>query len=250
MQKVLLTIFVSLIALGSYFRVEADSQIAAVDAARVMPTPTFSDVHKAYFRIVANEAPFYSEADHDGILRALLFGGGGRHYRKHEPAGFGYGLNYTKLMKRMIAHSPRTFPANSKFLMFDLAERKQHRARQTPRNLWSSTLQLNCSEPSGWAQFMPNPLQNWSKLYEKRCKFAVRSTELFLKGLKKSYCDGRPTTWGSENDTYRPGGPADSGWKEIFCDRVSKEQCDALSPAQLLNSRVCAKNRFWSWRKE
>lgn len=257
MQKLLLTIFVSLIALGAYFRVEADSQIAVLDAAQEMPVPTFRDVHRAYFRIVANEAPFRSVADHDGILQALLFGGGGRRWAWRGPsicegkdAGCGYGLDYAKLMKRMIAHSPRTFPANSKFLMLDLEGRKKHRDRQSPRNLWSSTLQLNCSTPAGWRYFMPSPLQNWSKLYAKRCQFAVHSTELFLRGLKRSHCDGRPTTWGNEKDTYRPGGPADSGWKEIFCDRAPKETCDSLSAKALLNSEVCAKNRFWSWLKK
>jgi len=246
-RKLLLTIFVLLIASGAYFRVGADSQIAADDAIKTMPIPTFGEVHRAYFRIVANEAPFYSVADHDGILRALLFGGGGRRWRRIAGPGVGHGLNYTKLMKRMIAHSPRTFPAESKFLMLSPEGVERHRARQTSRNLWSSTLQLSCVEPSGWAQFAPSPIKNWQRFYEKRCRFAVHSTEMFLKGLKRSKCDGKPTTWGNEKDTYRPGGPADSGWKEIFCNRDTQKNCESLSQVERLNSKVCAKNRFWTW---
>lgn len=257
-MRAIFTIFVLLISLGTYFRVSADSKITtALDAAQIMSTPTFADIHRAYFRIVANEAPFCSVADHDGILQSLLFGGGGRRWAWRGPsicegknAGCGYGLDYTKLMKRMIAHSPRTFPANSKFLMLTKEGRERHRARQTDRNLWLSTLQLNCSEPSGWLKFASKPLQSWQSLYGKRCQFAVRSTELFLKGLTRSHCDGKPTTWGNEKDTYRPGGPLDSGWTEIFCNRVPSENCANLSQAALLNSKVCAKNRFWTWLKK
>lgn len=242
-------IFVLIIGACCCFRNHAVSQITALDAAQTMPIPTFHDVHNAYFRIVANEAPFQSVADHDGILQSLLFGGGGRRWLRGEAPGTGFGLDYKKLMKRMIAHSPRTFPANSKFLMLDLDERKKHRARQTSRNLWSSTLQLDCSEPAGWSQFATGPIRDWRKLYFKRCKFAVRSTELFLKGFTRSRCDGRPTTWGNDKDTYRPGGPAESGWQEIHCNRVPQATCDNLSQRLLLNSKVCAKNHFWSWLK-
>jgi hypothetical protein len=249
-MRKLIVIFTALIGLGSYFHVSADSKIASEAARQVMPVPTFSDVHRAYFRIVANEAPFYSMADHDGILQALLFGGGGRHWLRGETPGTGYGLDYSKLMKRMIAHSPRTFPANSKFLLLNKEGRERHRARQTSRNLWSSSLQLNCAEPKGWAQFMPKPVNDWQKLFGKRCRFAVRSTELFLKGFTRSHCTGKPTTWGNEKDTYRPGGPFDSGWKEIFCDRDRREKCEQLSREARLNSKVCAKNRFWSWLKK
>jgi hypothetical protein len=152
-------------------------------------------------------------------------------------------------MKRMIAHSPRTFPADSKFLMLSSAGRDRHRARQTLRNIWSSSLHLDCTEPAGWAQFAASPNKNWQRLYEKRCLFAAHSTEMFLKGLVRSQCDGKPTTWGNEKDTYRPGGPADSGWKEIFCHRTSRENCEQLSGVERLNSKVCAKNRFWTWLK-
>lgn len=253
-MRKLLILFILLLGCGVYLQVEADSSISADEAILYMPTPTFDDVHLAYFRITANEAPFTSLADQDGILQSLLYGGGGRRWAWRGPSickddfdGCGYGLDYVKLMRRMIAHSPRTFPANSKFLVMSDAKRTHHRRRQSKRNLWSSTLKLDCSEPSGWAQFSPKRKNHWSRLYGKRCRAAVRSTELLLKGLTRTRCDGQPTTWGNDADTTRPGGPLDGGWKEIFCDRVPPTTCDLLSGKALLNSKVCAKNRFWTW---
>jgi len=247
------TIFLALLLLGlSVAGVHADS-ISARVAASVMPVPTFAEVHRAYMRIVVNESGFRNLADQDGILRSMLWSGGGRRPGR-SGRGTGYGLDYRALMKRMAAHSKRTFPLDSKFLLMTSAERTVLAKRQTRLNRWTSTLQLDCSEPKGWPKTKRDgsrAMDPWRAAYGERCELVVETTRAFLKGRMKSHCDEQPTTWGSVPDTYRPGGPLENGWLEIVCDRPNpdkpEEDCDKLAGRALLNSTTCARNHFWSW---
>jgi len=227
--------------------------ISARVASAIMPVPTFADVHRAYMRIAVNESGFRSLADQDGILQALLWNGGGRKKGRNKK-GHGYGLDYRLFMKRMASHSTRTFPSNSKFLVMTSAERSLLKGQQTRQNRWTSTLQLDCSEPKGWPQKKldgSRRMDPWKSHYGKRCQLVVETTRAFLKGRMRSYCDNQPTTWGSKPDIYRPGGPHENGWLEIHCDRPNlenpDEDCNMLSRAELLNSTTCARNYFWSW---
>lgn len=219
-------------------------------ASRVFPTPTFADVHERFMAIAANESGFKSIADQDGILRALLHGGGGRRAGRHG-RGQGYGLDYTKLMRQMARHSKRTFPANSQFLLLTTAQRTWLTKRQTRQNKWASTLKLDCSEPEGWPEKKRDgsPMVSWRYGFRKRCLKLVETTRLVLQGRVRSYCDGQPTTWGSVPDIRRPGGALDQGWVEVHCDRPpdSPETCEELSRQELLNSTTCARNTFWTW---
>jgi hypothetical protein len=224
-------------------------------AAGRMPIPTFAEIHRAFTRICANESGFKSLADQDGILQSLLYAGGGRREGR-TLRGQGYGLDYRKLMKRMARHSRRTFPTDSKFLMMSGKQRMLLARRQTRQNKWTSTMQLDCSQPEGWPELKKDGsrrMDPWKSHYGKRCQVLVETTRAFLKGRIKSYCDGRPTTWGSKPDIYRPGGAHDEGWLEIHCDRPNPdnpdEDCDELEKPDLLNSTTCARNHFWTWLK-
>jgi len=237
---------------GAAFSVRAE-QVPARLAAAVMPVPTFDDVHRAYMRIVVNESGFKSLADQDGILQALLWRGGGRKAGRRG-YGYGWGLDYRSLMKRMIAHSRRTFPPDSKFLTVTHVQRLRLEKRQTRRNRWTSTLQLDCSEPEGWPEMKRDGsrrMDPWRSHYGKRCRLVVETTRAFLQGRMETHCDGDPTTWGSVSDIYRPGGAHDNDWLEISCDRPHPKNpdydCDKLTRQQLLNSKFCAKNHFWTW---
>jgi len=218
-------------------------------AALKIPTPTFDDVHERFVAIVVNESGFKSVADQDGILQSLLHGGGGRkHDRRYR--GQGYGLDYTKLMRQMARHSKRTFPANSRFLTLTMAQRLRLARRQTRLNRWTSTLKLDCSDPSGWPEKKPDgtPMLSW-RLFRERCQRLVETTRAVLQGKVQSYCDGRPTTWGSIWDIRKPGGALDRGWTEVHCDRPpdNPETCEQLTKLELWNSKTCARNTFWTW---
>jgi hypothetical protein len=214
-----------------------------------IPTPTFKDVHEQYFRIAWNEAGPKNLADQDGILQSLLFAGGGRKEGR-TARGQGYGLDYKKLMLRMIAHSTRTFPADSRFLLFTDAQRTRLVARQTRRNRWTSTLKLDCSEPAGWPErkLDGKPMGSFRLHYGERCQRLVETTREFLKGHIASQCDGQPTTWGAGPDITRRGGPIEEGWTEVFCHHAPSAECAELDRRERLNSSVCAQNRFWDWR--
>lgn len=230
----------------------ADRQaISAKLAAAKFPVPTFREVHERFNAICANESGFRSLPDQDGILQALLNSGGGGRKAGRNKRGQGYGLDYTRLMRRMARHSMRTFPAGSKFLMLTDAQREWLRGRQTRLNRWTSTLKLDCSQPAGWPRHQldgKTPMLPW-RVYEDRCKALVESTAEVLKGRVRSYCDGRPTTWGNERDVQRKGGPLDQGWAEIHCDRPpdSPEVCGELTRLELWKRSTCARNTFWTW---
>jgi hypothetical protein len=243
------------VLLSGVLVVPAQAKVPAWAAAGKVPTPTFSDIHLAYMRIVVNESGFKSLADQDGILQAMLWNGGGRKAGRNRH-GQGYGLDYTRLMKRMASHSKRTFPPHSKFLLKTSAERALLVKRQTRLNKWTSTLQLDCSEPEGWPKKKLDGVTSmdpWGSNYGKRCRLVVETTRAFLKGKYESFCTDEPTTWGSVPDIYRPGGPRDGGWLEIHCDRPNPknpdEDCNQLTKAELRNSKTCAKNHFWTWLK-
>jgi hypothetical protein len=246
-------ILLALLLLGlSVVPVHAE-QISARLASAVMPFPTFAELHRAYVRIVVNESGFKSIADQDGILKALLWRGGGRKAGRRG-RGKGYGLDYRRLMRRMASHSKRTFPVNSRFLVFTPAQRAALARRQTRQNKWTSTMQLDCSRPVGWPKLKRDGsrrMDPWRSHYGKRCQLVVETTRAFLQGRLASYCDGRPTTWGSVPDIYRSGGAHDNDWLEIICDRPNPddpdEDCGTLTKAELLNSITCARNTFWSW---
>lgn len=207
---------------------------------RKIPIPTFGELHTAYFRIVVNESGWINLADQDGILQALINCGGGRAKKKNF-----YGLDPSKLMRQMVRHSTRTFPPYSKFLGLRPPQREAFKKSQTKHNGWVAHLQTSCAKPIGW------PEKIWRSKYGKRCRKAVRTTRLFLTGKTKTRCNGKPTTWGSHEDTIRPGGPLDRGWKEIVCDRPTPEEnCKSLSRKDRLNSTRCAQNRFWTWREK
>lgn len=237
--------------------VRAESKVvSAFLASGRVPTPAFDDIHLAFTRIVVNESGFNSLADQDGILRALMWRGGGRKAGR-DKRGQGYGLDYSKLMKRMVAHSTRTFPTNSRFLALTNSQRVLLSRRQTRQNRWTSTLRLNCSEPTGWPKTKldgSRRMDPWRSHYGKRCQRVVRSTRAFLQGKLRSHCDAQPTTWGSILDIRRPGGALESGWDEVHCDRPNPnnpdEVCDELTKEELLNSKTCARNTFWTWATE
>jgi len=251
-----------LIALALVSVAHAEGVVSAVVAAAKLeiPTPSFEDVHEAYFRIVTNEAGPKSLADQDGILMALLSAGGGRN-RERTGQGAGYGLDYRKLMAAMAAYSPRTFPVGSPFLQTLTPERIARAIRQrTYQNEWTSTLGLDCRQPSLWSEEKSGL---WAG-YLKRCQFAVDSTRRVLMGQVQSYCTGLITTWGSFDDRHRKGGPIDEGWAELLCDRPPlvagdppADECPRLreqsvssheANRRLLNSTNCARNYFFSWR--
>lgn len=234
--------FVVLVLMFFIFVPVRADQISSFIASKQIPIPTFNDIHERFAAIIINESGFKSFADQDGILRALLWNGGGRKSSRNKK-GQGYGLDYQKLMKRMAAHSTRIFPSDSKFLNITSEQRILLFKRQTIQNRWTSTLKLDCSEPSGWPETYPS----WKHHYGKRCKLVIRTTRAFLRGRIKSYCTGQPTTWGSPADVNRPGGPRDKGWKEIFCNRSSSEYCYELTKKELLNSATCARNQFFNW---
>jgi len=211
------------------------------------PLPTFDELHEQYARICLNESGFSNVADQDGILQALLYGGGGRRHNSRRTDR--WGLDHRKLMTRMLRHSPRTFPADSRFLPLDADGRSRHADRQTALNRWTSTFTLDCSMPAGWPIVSPDdPAGTWTK-YAQRCQDFTASTRNLLQGNTPTACDGQPTTWGSDDDVLRPGGALDSGWKEIHCDRPpdSKQTCALKSAAERWRSSSCAINTFWTW---
>lgn len=209
--------------------VAADSVPATIAMGKI-PAPTFRDVHSAYVRIVANESGFTNIADMDGILRSLSYG-----IDKLS------GIGLTRLMRRMAFHSKRTFPFNSPFLNMTSEERERLEKSKDRQNQWASTVKLDCSLPSGWT----GDAKLWKKVYADKCKELVKVTRQFLLGELPSKCDGQPTTWGSETDSTRPGGPIKLGWKEIFCDYANN--CKNIPIEDRYKSAVCARNRYWSW---
>lgn len=215
--------------------------IPARVAAGKVRSPTFAEVHRQYMRIVVNESGFKSMPDQDGILRTLIRGGGGRLAGRRK-RGQGFGLDYTRLMRMMVRHSGRTFPVGSRYLQLLAPWKLRRIARlRTKQNAWTSTLELDCAQPSGWDE---SAFHTW-RGYLTRCALVAQTTLRFLRGVEQSHCEADPTTWGSHKDKVRPNGPIDRGWNQIFCDRV--DACEALSRQELLNSTQCARNTFWSW---
>lgn len=206
--------------------------VSAELAARRAPRVAFRNVHLAYVRVVANEAGFLSLPDMDGILQALLY-----------PDNVaGRGLNLARLMRRIAEHSPRTFPLDSPFLAMASSGRRARSGDKNAQQRWTSTIELGCRVPSGWSW----DARVWDKVYAERCRRLVALTGVFLR-VAQSKCDSQPTTWGSEEDASRPGGPIDQGWREVRCDY--SDQCAGKTLAQRYSTTDCARNRFWSWNK-
>lgn len=226
--------------------------VSARLAAYEFPVPTFAELHLAFVRICANESGFFSLPDQDGILQAMLFGGGGGRKAGRNKKGMGYGLDYAKLMRRMGRHSKRTFPSDSKFLLVTDAMRVVIASKQTFLNKWTSTLELDCQRPAGWPEKARSgrPMLSWPLVVQGRCELLVRTTRQVLKGRVESYCDDQPTTWGSEADVEREGGPLDKGWTEVHCDRppATPESCGKMTKDEIWASTTgCARNTFWTW---
>jgi hypothetical protein len=241
---------------------EEKETVSAIAASAKLPLPSFRDVHAAYFRLTVHESGLTNSLpDQDGILAALLNSGGGRIERSGR--GTGYGLDYRRMMSSMLANSPRTFPSDSPFLIALSPGRiTQVLSAKGDANRWATTLKLNCQEPDFW-----NPdFGLWRVGYQKRCLAAVKSTELMLKGKIATQCTGPITAWGSYTDRHRKGGPLDQGWNEFTCDRPPvyatdppAAECPALREQsgvdkdayrRLLNTGNCARNFFFSWRKD
>ena len=234
--------------------------ISAKLAAARMPTPSFVELHEQYLHVVVNESGFKSQSDQEGILDALLHGGGGR-VEGRRRRGTGYGLDYTRLMSRMVRHSMRTFPRNSRFLRVVDPRKLAHKwSKRTYHNEWTSTIRLDCGQPSGWDVAVS---KTWLG-YVKRCAALVESTRVVLQGRIETHCDGPITTWGSRDDRSRKGGALDSKWHESTCDRPPQvasdppqEKCAELranrwrdggaANRMLLNSTNCSRNYFFSW---
>lgn len=257
MSRCLVLVALLLMATSAFAEMTIPASLAAGKVS--VPIPTFQELHEAFTRVVLNESGFKSESDQEGILKALLFGGGGRD-QSRSGKGTGYGLDYARLMTRMAQHSTRTFPRDSKFLVVVDARVLAHKNRlRTYQTDWTSTLRLDCSEPTGWNQSRSN---TWLG-YVERCAALVKSTERALKGGLESHCDGPITTWGSRDDLGRDDGAAENSWHETRCDRPArlasdppKERCDELreqrwtnreANVKLLNSTNCARNYFFSW---
>lgn len=260
MRNVLFAALAALCLCVTIAPVSAEPTISAHRAASRVPVPSFKELHRQYMRVSLHESGWKSRADQNGILESMLFGSGGRVDRAGR--GVGYGLSYARMMKRMVRHSGRTFPRKSRFLVVLSPARLARLDKlRTRRNEWVSDLQLDCSEPASWDEVAQGP---WIG-YVKRCAHLRETTEAFLKGEMANHCDGQPTTWGSEDDTDRPGGPISNGWKEIRCDwpfepiTIEGEEiasCVELRESAqrnreakraLLNSTSCGRNRFWTW---
>jgi len=194
----------------------------------VGPIP-FSAVHLAYARVVANESGMDSSPDADGILQALL-------YPRNQ---VGTKLDNVRLMSRMVAHSPRTFPASAPYLPIGI------KYEQSQQNLWTSTLTLDCAQPANWHLSDAD----WRFTYAPACRRLMLRTKQYLLGQNRTWCRGRPTTWGSEADMYRPGGPIERGWTEIVCDHTESDTCRRFSSEERATSPSCTRNRFWTWVK-
>lgn len=224
---------------------------ARVASAR-MRAPTFKELHEQYMRISLNESGWRSYGDQVGILESMLYGSGGREH----------GINRARLMLRFVQHSPRTFPRNSRFLAMLTPEKSMRSNKlRTRHNIWTSTVKLDCTQPDGWDDDKSGP---WAG-YVKRCAGLRESTRAFLRGSAHLICKGKPTTWGSEEDARRKGGPIDCGWQEISCDQDSGKievagkvlsGCQELREKALVSSEArrilsngigCTSNRFWNW---
>lgn len=239
MSRAVLLFSVALLLSGNAYAETISAKLASAS----VPTPTFDDVHEQFMRIVVNESGWVSDADADGISRALVSQGGGRDHSRRG-RGQGYGLDYSRLMRQMALHSTRTFPSGSKFLVFAqpwrIAKARRHRTYQ---NEWAATLNLDCDQPRGWQEERSG---SWLG-YIDRCAGLVRRTGEWLRGDRMSHCSGDPTTWGGGRLNLFDE-PQDD-WREIYCDHPEEGRppCDDLSLAELRNSRTCARNRFWSW---
>lgn len=257
MSRCLVLAALLLVATTAFAEVAIPASLAAGKVS--VPIPLFREVHEAFTRLVLNESGFKSEADQEGILKALLFGGGGRD-KSRVGVGAGYGLDYAKLMTRMAQHSTRTFPPNSKFLVVVDSKVLAHKNRlRTYQTDWTSTMRLDCFQPGGWDEGRSGP---WVG-YIKRCAELVESTARALRGELASHCDGPITTWGSHEDRGRGDGAIENSWRETHCDRPARvasdppqESCDELRESRrinpeanirLLNSTNCARNFFFSW---
>lgn len=260
--------FVVILALLSVLALSASAESISAEIASgsavARARATFRDVHERFAGLAVNESGFGNVSDQDGILRSILWAGGGRSASRPTVGG----IDYDKFMEAMARHSPRIFPPGSRWLAA-LSPRRFARAERlrTAQNGWASTLTLDCSRPSGWPESRSMP---WIA-YEGRCKALVESAEAMLRGMVPSRCTGEPTTWGSHDDVFRAGGAMENGWREIYCDhadavdcvtlreeaapcmsKVAKGECDGpakLARRQLATGSVgCASNRFFDWR--
>lgn len=215
----------SIIAAGVLFAVAQQPQRSA-RANEV----TLEIAQAALLRLVVNESGWESLPDADGIFQSVTRGARERNGR----------LNLSRMVMRIAAHSPRTFPAGSQFLdRADIRERLEKNG-QSVRHRWTSSLRLDCSEPADWQYDVP-----WS-VYEDKCKRTVVIIRSLLAGKIKTQCNDEPMTWGNDADVQRPGGPIDLKWREVFCDSAA---CRGLEQAEREKLSGCAANRFWTWKR-
>jgi len=191
---------------------------------------TFETAHAALLRLIVNESGWESLPDADGIFQSVT-----RDAREQNGR-----INLSRMVMRIAAHSPRTFPAGSRFIdRADIIARLEKNG-QSVRHRWTSSLRLDCSEPNDWPYDVP-----WS-VYADKCKRTVVIIRSLLAGEIKTQCNDEPMTWGNDAYMIRPGGPIDLKWREVFCDSAA---CRGLEQAERIKLRECAANRFWNWKR-
>lgn len=247
-----LLVVCSLLCTSSVF---ANGTISARLAASKVRAPTFAELHEQYMRVSLNESGWRGIEDQGGILDAM---------RSGVPLTGNEKADRARLMLRLAQHSPRTFPVKSRFLSM-LTPGRLIRSIQlrTYHNDWTSSLKRDCAQPAGWDEQKSG---EWLG-YTTRCQALRESTLAFLQGRVRSTRKGdtQPTTWGSEEDARRKGGPIDSGWLEISYDQAfakmvidgkAVDDCQELREMALVSSEArrvlyngvgCTKNRFWNW---
>lgn len=251
MRKALI-IVCSLLILSS--AVLADRSISARMAAMKVRAPSFRELHEQYMRVSLNESGWKGIEDQGGILDSMRFG----LKKASKPSE-----DRARLMLRLVQHSPRTFPIKSRFLSMLTPQRFiRSMERRTYNNNWTSSIKLDCAQPFGWDEEKSGEWEG----YEGRCQVLRESTLAFLEGRVHSTCNGSPSTWGSEDDARRKGGPIDLGWTEISCDQefagvtIGGElvgSCQQLREKALISAEArrvlsngvgCSLNRFWNWK--
>jgi len=227
--------------------------VSARLAAEKPRLPTFDDVHERFTAIVLNESGWKSKPDIIGIGGVLVSRGGGRKaWRNYR--GSGYGIDYKRFLTYAARASLKIFPVDdpwafpvmvARYNRKGAAAREHHirRQKRAGNSYWTSTFNLNCSEPKHWAESHDVPWKN----YEDRCDILTAKTRGFLEGDHPKWCrtfTGEPAIpqfWGCELDVPRAEA---QGWEELTCNEPDAD-CTGFDWRKDPNNVSCARNRFF-----